>query len=291
MIDCQFKKKLITPFGNADLDIAFNLNKGQIMGLYGPSGAGKTTLMRCLAGLDAPDNGRIILNEVTCWDKMKSINLPPQQREIGFVFQDYGLFPNMTVRQNLEFAQGDKGESSSVDDIIEVMSLGELSAQYPRLLSGGQKQRVALARSIVQRPSILLLDEPLAAIGSALRMRLQDYILDFRKATGCTVIIASHSVQEMYKLCDHVLKLENGKICESGNPKDVFVNRAVSGKFQFVGTILEIVPGDVLFIASILVGRNLIQIVLDPAEANQYKIGEEVVVASKAFDPIIRKMK
>ena len=192
------------------------------MTLYGKSGAGKTSMLRILSGLLQPENGQIIVNGVTWLDSNMGINLPPQKRSIGFVFQDDALFPNMTVRENLEFALLKRQNSKIIDELIEMVELGDLQSRKPDAISGGQQQRVALARSLVQRPDILLLDEPLAALDIEMRLKLQPYILALHREYNLTTILVSHDIPEVIKMSDWVVHLEQGKIAQQGTPFEIF---------------------------------------------------------------------
>ena len=177
MIHIDLQKTLKSAHGEMNLDIKITIEKGEFVTLYGDSGAGKTSTFRMIAGLLKADSGKIRVNENTWFDASSRINLPPQKRKVGFVFQDYALFPNMTVRQNLEYALDKNQDRNIITQLIETVELGQLQNRKPETLSGGQKQRVALARALVQKPEILLLDEPMSALDSKMRLKLQDYIL------------------------------------------------------------------------------------------------------------------
>ena len=235
-------KRLHSADGEIDLDVDVALAEGEFVTLFGQSGAGKTTLLRMLAGLTVPDRGHIAVGGEVWFDSEQHIDLPPQRREIGLVFQDYALFPNMTVRQNLAFALADKKQGIRVDELIDMMQLGALQQRLPVTLSGGQKQRVALARALVRRPKLLLLDEPFSALDAETRIRLQDEILRLHRNFGLTTLIVSHDLGEVYKLSDRVLLIERGSISRNGLPAAVFNDRQVSGKFQFIGEVLAIEP-------------------------------------------------
>ena len=176
MIKIDIHKKLKAYDSEMNLRIKCKIKKGELVTLYGESGAGKTSTLRILAGLLKPDKGEITINEVSWIDTKNKIFLAPQKRNIGYVFQDYALFPNMSVLQNLEFASGKGQNKKVITELIEMMELGDLQNRKPQTLSGGQQQRVALARALVCKPNILLLDEPLAALDYKIRLKLQDYI-------------------------------------------------------------------------------------------------------------------
>lgn len=220
MIQIHLRKTLTSVSGNLFLDVNFALEKGEFVAFYGPSGSGKTSILRMIAGLLPPDSGRIRVDDQTWYDPSARVNLKTQQRNFGIVFQDYGLFPNMTVRENISFALKN-GHAGNVDEMIALMELGNLENKKPDTLSGGQRQRVALARAIIRRPSILLLDEPFAALDTALRLRMQEFILKTHRELELTTILVSHDLLEVARLADRVFLLENGVIAKSGSPRDV----------------------------------------------------------------------
>lgn len=221
MISIDIHKKLSGVDGNLDLHFNTTIREGDFVTIYGSSGAGKTSVIRMIAGLLTPDEGEIVVNEVQWFDKKRKINLKPQMRNVGMVFQDYSLFPNMTVRENLEFALH-KGESkTAVNDMLEIIELIQLADQKPSSLSGGQKQRVALARAIVRKPRLLLLDEPLSALDLEMQLKLQDYIMKVHEEFKFTTILISHDLPEVLKMSKRVIVLKHGKIENDGKPGDV----------------------------------------------------------------------
>lgn len=290
MIELDFEKTLNGASGELLLKVDQQITQGEFVTLYGKSGAGKTSLLRILAGLMQPDKGLIKVNGSTWLDSEKSFNLKPQKRKVGFVFQDYALFPNMTVQENLLFASDKGKDKAMIANLIEIVELAELQHRQPCTLSGGQKQRVALARALVQQPEILMLDEPLSALDHEMRIKLQQYILQVHREFNLTTILISHDVSEILKTSDTMLVIEHGKIIQSGTPSEVFSHKEVSGKFQFVGEIIKMEKQDVIFILSILIGNELVKVVADEREVKKYTIGERVIVASKAFNPIIKKL-
>jgi molybdate transport system ATP-binding protein len=251
---------------------------------------GKTTLLRCLAGLEQPEQGRIVVSGEPWLDTAKRINQPAQQRHVGYVFQDYALFPNMSIRGNLEFALRKGTSKKRVDELLELMELGELQHYKPEALSGGQKQRVALARALASEPRLLLLDEPLSALDQSIRSRLQDEILRLQRHFGITAIIVSHDVGEVYKLASRVMVMEAGRITQQGNPAEVFSAGKTSGKFRFSGEILAIEAMDVLFSLTVLVGNQIVRAVVMPDEAEKLQPGDRVMLVSKAFNPMVLKL-
>ena len=290
MIEIDIHKRLLSTTGDFNLKVSCTINKGELVSIFGSSGAGKTTILRLIAGLTQQDSGSISVNKTTWFDSTNKINLNPQKRKVGFVFQDYTLFPNMTVKENLEFALN-KGQSKDViNELIQTIELTDLQDRKPETLSGGQKQRVALARALVQKPSILLLDEPLSALDGEMRIKLQDYILKVHKKYSLTTFLVSHDISEVFKLSDHVIKLENGSILKQGTPEELFLDKKTTGKYKTIGTILSIQPSDVINIVSILSNNNIIQVIATNEEASNLSEGDKVMITSKAFNPIIQKI-
>jgi molybdate transport system ATP-binding protein len=238
MMSCHLRKRLQAASGEIELQLDLDLAPGTLLGLYGASGAGKTSTLRMLAGLMRPDAGQIVVNEKVWLDTDRGIDLSPRNRSVGFVFQDYALFPNMTVRQNLEFALPRGGDPRIVSRLIDAVELNRLSERRPGLLSGGQQQRVALARALVQQPHLLLLDEPLSALDAEMRQKLQQYLIQVHRDFGLTTILVSHDQNEVRRLADEVVVLEDSRIVRQGTPEEVF-----GGKGQSVwGQVRAIEP-------------------------------------------------
>ncbi|MDQ6762989.1 MAG: ATP-binding cassette domain-containing protein [Bacteroidota bacterium] len=290
MIQISLQKKLGAANGEMQLDVDLEIEQGALITLYGNSGAGKTSILRMIAGLMQPDKGSIIINE-KCWlDTANGTSLKPQQRKTGFVFQEYALFPNMTVKENLMYAL-EKGQNNAIiNELISIVELEDLQYRRPEELSGGQKQRVALARALVRKPEILMLDEPLSALDIKMRSVLQDYILKVHKEFNLTTILVSHDIGEVIKMSDKILVIEEGKITKQGTPMEVFSNKKLSGKFQFAGEILSIEKEDVVYIVTVLIGVNIVKVVAVESEIHSMKVGDKVMVASKAFNPLLQKI-
>jgi molybdate transport system ATP-binding protein len=244
-----------TAAGVVSLDVSIQIETGAITVLTGPSGAGKTTLLRLLAGLVKPQSGRIALDKDVWLDTEKSIFQSPQQRKIGLVFQDYALFPHLTVRQNLAFALEKGIDPARVDALLHEVELTQLADQKPHQLSGGQKQRVALARALVQSPRLLLLDEPLSALDRSMRHRLQGYLLNLHQRYQLTVVLVTHDLSEIFRLADQVIELDEGKITRQGTPEAVFAGSfATADGPTLYGEVLTcVVEGD----------RALVQALID----------------------------
>jgi len=290
MIKINIQKKLLAESGEMNLSLDLEITKGDFVTIYGESGAGKTSTLRMIAGLFNPDIGSITYNDNVWFDSAQKLNLSPQKRNVGFVFQDYALFPNMTVLENLKFAAKPKIDINFISKLLELTELTELKGRKPFSLSGGQKQRVALVRALVQRPNILLLDEPLSALNEEIRSRLQNYILKLHNEFKLTTILVSHDIPEIFKMSDKVFCIKDGKIFRTGKPEEVFVNDNISGKFKFTGTVLKITKSDVVFIVDILIGRDVVKIISVYENIKNIKVGDKVLVVSKAFNPIIMKL-
>jgi len=287
MIECRVEKMLQGADGLFNLCAELCVPTGEFSALFGKSGSGKTTILRMIAGLITPDEGRIVVDGEVWYDGARKINLPPQQRRIGFVFQDYALFPNMSVEANLLYALDSKKDRSRVDEILAITELTALKQEYPHRLSGGQKQRVALARALVREPKVLLLDEPLSALDASMRCKLQDELLRIQQHFKITTILVSHDLPEVYKLTKKVFELEHGQIIKEGTPQELFGGASISGKFKFVGEILSSEPSDIVFVLSVLVGQEIIKVVASKQESQSLAVGQRVILASKAFNPLI----
>jgi len=290
MIDMSIHKALHSNAGRMNLNVDLSLDMGTFTVIQGKSGAGKTSLLRLLAGLLPPDIGKISVNNTLWFDSDTKANLSIQKRKIGYVSQDYALFPNMTVWGNLQFAQEKNQDSSALNELIEVMELGDLKNIKPQLLSGGQQQRVALARALVQKPKLLLLDEPLSALDAETRRKLQSHILKVHQAFDLTTLMVTHDTAETIKMADHMLIMAHGRIIDQGKPTDLLSNQSVSGKFQFTGEIVAIQPEGVISIVSVLIGKDLVRVISELNESEGLSVGDKVLVASKAFNPILKKL-
>ena len=290
MIKINIKKNLNTADGVIILSVNKEIKKGDFLTLFGKSGSGKTTLLRIIAGLETPDSGEIIFDDEVWFDGSKKINLPPQKRGVWFVFQDYALFPNMSVRQNLEFALKNKNESKKVDEILEIMEITNLSSMMPHNLSGGQKQRVAVARSLMSNPKMLLLDEPLSALDHVMRAKLQDELLAVHKRFNITSILVSHDIGEVFKLSNRVFKISLGEITNDGTPTQVFANQNLSSKFKLTAEVLSIKKSDILYIIELLSHNEIIKVTATKKDIENIREGDSVLVSSKAFNPIFTKI-
>ncbi|MCG8344992.1 MAG: ATP-binding cassette domain-containing protein, partial [Chlorobiales bacterium] len=232
MVIASLKKKLEGADGAFMLETNVEIARGGITAVAGPSGSGKTTFLRMLSGLTSPDEGMLEVDGEVWFrgepGKKPGINLRPQERKAGVVFQGYALFPHMTVLGNLLYASRNR---EMAEKLLAMVGLHQLKHVRPSNLSGGQKQRVALARSLMQQPRILLLDEPLSALDENMKAILQDELLKINRDFGVTILIVTHDSSEMYKLCDRVLLFEKGQIVADKSPRKLFIERETTQKF------------------------------------------------------------
>lgn len=287
MIYINIKKHLDTAEGALEAHYELSITDGEFLTLFGSSGAGKTTLLRMIAGLEKPNSGVIDVDGEVWFDSERRINLPPQKRSIGFVFQDYALFPTMSVRENLLFAAENEKQRRTVDELIDLVELSQLSERLPATLSGGQKQRVALARALVRHPKILLLDEPLSALDPAMRTKLQDELSLIHSRLGVTTLLVSHDIAETVKLSDRLASVVSGRIERLCPPMEFFSPQTLSGKLQLIGEVLKIEEDFPAIIVTLLVGSSVVRTVLSSAEASELCVGGRAIISTKAFNPIL----
>ncbi len=291
VIRIEVEKMMHTANGPMNLSVSTSIQKGELVSLFGQSGTGKTTLLRILSGLIPPDKGLVRFGKTVWYDSEKKINIAPQNRNISFMFQDYALFPNMTVEQNIRFAQPQRNDGA-LKELLGIFGLNEFRKRKPNGLSGGQKQRVALARALARKPQLLLLDEPLSALDAEMRNTLQDEIAQAHHMSGVTTLLVSHDLNEVFRLADHVLCIENGTITRSGKPDEVFSDSSISGKVQITGQIARIDQQGIMNIVTVISGNNqIIRVIAFDNDLENLKIGDSVMVFSKAFNPIISKLK
>jgi len=282
MINIDITKKLHGSVGEMSLDINLAIESGDFIALSGKSGSGKSTFLRVLAGLE-PSKGLVEVDG-DIWQNNDGKFLKVQKREIGFVFQDYALFENMSVEENLLFVNQDK---ELANYLLNTTELYELRKRFPHSLSGGQKQRVALCRAFMNKPKLLLMDEPFSALDSTMRMKLQSELLSLHKEFNSTTIMVSHDPSEIYRLASRVIVLDNGQILKDGTPKDILLQTNGSQKFSFEGEVLDIVKVDVIYIAIIAIAQQIVEIVITSSEAKTIRVGSKVRVGTKAFSPTI----
>ncbi len=284
MIQIDIRKKLHGVEGEMYLDVDTKIESESFTALSGVSGSGKTTLLRILAGLEKAE-GSIKVNDEVWLDE--HICKPTQEREIGFVFQEYSLFPNMTVEENLFFVRKDK---KLAKELLETTQLSALAKRMPLSLSGGQQQRVNLCRAMMKRPKLLLMDEPLSALDTTMRVKLQNDILVLHQIFNTTTIMVSHDPSEIYHMAKRVIVLDSGKIVDDDDPKKVLLKSSGSAKFAFEGKLIDIIEVDVIYIAIVAVGQQLTEIVVSHEEIQNLTIGQKVSISTKAFSPLVKSL-
>jgi iron(III) transport system ATP-binding protein len=221
-----------------NLDVA----EGEICALLGPSGCGKTTMLRLLAGFEAPDSGCIVLDgEIIAGGRTY---LQPEKRRVGMVFQDYALFPHMTVAANVGYALGRRGDPRRVQEVLDLVGLGDLGGRHPHELSGGQQQRVALARALAGTPKLVLLDEPFSGLDAGLRARVRQEVRSIILRAGVTALFVTHDQEEALSLADRVAVMRDGRVEQIGTPEAVYGRPASRWVAEFLGEA-DVLPGTV----------------------------------------------
>jgi len=233
------------------LDVAWSAGDGVAV-LFGPSGAGKTLTLQCLAGLIRPDAGRIVVDDRVLFDSATGVDLPPQHRRVGYVFQGYALFPHLTVGQNVAFGLRDRPRAERLARAAEVMErlgLGGLEHRRPGELSGGQRQRVALGRALAIDPALLLLDEPLSALDAPLRRSLRDELRTILRGWGTAAVLVTHDFTEAYQLADRIVIYQGGRVIQSApraellwQPASEAVARIMGLRNVLHGTVVKAMP-------------------------------------------------
>lgn len=289
-IRIRFSKKLLGGAGEFQLKIDKSIDFGAFIALSGKSGAGKTSILRILSGLDCADEGYIRVGNDIWLDTQKKIFLPPQKRQIGFVFQNYALFPHLNVYENICFGLKHKNDKTFADELLTLMDLTCLKNTKISQLSGGQSQRIALARAIVRRPKVLLLDEPFSALDVSMRQKLQEELAQIHRHFSLTTILVSHNLSEIFYLASRNFVLQEGQITQDGTCDEIFIQKRLSAKIKLVGEIVRITDEGVLFVIEVLCGNEILKIVYDPKDGKNFQLGEQVVIASKAFNPTIYKL-
>lgn len=237
VLTVQLHKRFSNAGRDFTLDILFTIIPG-ITILFGPSGAGKTTLLDCVAGLTPPDSGKIAVSNRVFFDHVRRTNLPVQNRNVGYVFQDLALFPHLTVGENVEYGLAGVDRlkrQKKRDAILESFRIAHLHRRKPREISGGERQRVALARALVTDPCVLLLDEPMAALDAATKSKIIDDLRVWNAAHAIPIVYVTHNREEVFALGDRVLVLENGRIIADGTPHGVMAAPRQESLAQLIG--------------------------------------------------------
>ncbi|HBW39006.1 sulfate/molybdate ABC transporter ATP-binding protein [Desulfosporosinus sp. BICA1-9] len=231
------------------LQVDIKLSEGSSLALVGSSGCGKSMTLRMIAGLEQPDEGYVKVGNTVFYDSSERIFVPAYKRHVGFLFQNYALFPHLTVEQNIAFGLNHRHKrerQEKVDSILERLRLKGLEKRYPQYISGGQQQRVALARTLVTDPELLLLDEPFSALDSQVKKKMEKEVIDVRNAFSGTLILVTHSLEEAFRLCSNIAVMDNGKIIQLGTKDEIIrqpanrtVARLTGTENIFDGTVIE----------------------------------------------------
>ncbi|MBF0539920.1 MAG: ATP-binding cassette domain-containing protein [Nitrospirae bacterium] len=233
----EFEVSLRKKINDFTLDIKWQLDNVMAV-LFGLSGAGKSMTLQLIAGLMKPDNGQIMLNKTVYFDSLTGINLPPQKRHLGYVFQTLALFPHMTVLQNIVYGAPNlqkKEKMNIANEMMDKFKLNGLKDRYPDQISGGQKQRVAFARALIRQPQALMLDEPFSALDRPLRLEMRRFLIDVRDKFNIPILFVTHDFEEAASISEKIIVYEHGKIAQIGSPIDVKNNPAN----QYVSELLS----------------------------------------------------
>ena len=286
MISLAYQKKFSTKDSPFTLDVALQVGRGEVVALYGPSGSGKTTIFRLMTGLLPPDNGFLSIDDRYLYHAARKINKPPQQRRIGYVFQDYALFPSKTVWDNIRFALSNRRDVARVQELVELMELQGLERHKPAQLSGGQQQRVALARALAQQPEVLLLDEPLAALDPPTRRRLQNYLQVIQKRYALTILLISHDLDEIMELADRVYTINQGRIVDSGPPARLAKDPLAAEKLLVEGTITALQRNGPFFCAAVSASDQVFTVPIAASDYSALQVGANIVLTTSILqDP------
>ena len=200
--------------------LSLSISKGEIVSIVGSSGSGKTTLLRILSGLEIPESGSINLDDAVV--NSSDIFIPPEKRNCSLVFQDYALFPNMTMLENIYFGEGSENNKKIVSELIQVTNIEKIINKYPHECSGGEQQRVALVRSMATQPNVILMDEPLSNLDFHLKSKISLMISEIIKRYSTTAIIVTHDIMDAMKISDRIIVIDNGIILQDGSPKEIY---------------------------------------------------------------------
>ncbi|HSU61269.1 MAG TPA: ATP-binding cassette domain-containing protein [Bryobacteraceae bacterium] len=251
-VDARLIKRLpaVADATSFELNVHLRAEAG-ITAIFGPSGAGKTLILNCLGGFARPDEGRILVNDHLFFDAAAHVHLPPRERRCGYIFQDHALFPHMTIRENLRFAAASRAPANGrlnrrrrINDLLEAFELTDLAARKPMQLSGGQKQRAALARTLVNEPRLLLLDEPARGLDPRLREGFYDVLRRTRDQLLIPILLVTHDLEECFELADSICLIENGRFTQTG-PRDVVFKRPASTDIARALGIYNILPAEI----------------------------------------------
>lgn len=275
MIEFDFSKTLKGINQDFNLEVKGQIHSGEKISFFGPSGAGKSTILRIFAGLIRPDFGKIIVDG-EIWNDPKKF-LPPQKRNIGFVFQDYALFPHLNVRENIGF--GKNVSKTYVDELLEIMELHSIAKHRMSQLSGGEAQRVAIARALAQKPKLILLDEPLSALDFRIKDKIIKEIQSLQSHFGFSMILVSHHLAEIYRLSDRIFELKQGEIVCIKSPKQDFAEEKIALNAEVVGLTINANQAHI----EVLLYQEIYKLSCNLEQLNGIKLGDQIQIFLKPF--------
>lgn len=287
-ISLRVEKRLRSADGPMVVAVELQVEPDERVAIFGPSGSGKSSVLRMLAGLMTPDEGRIEVDGEVWFDSAAGIDLPPHRRRPGLVFQDYALFPHRTALLNiLDGVPAGIGRSKTARQFLERFELSGVADHLPSRLSGGQSQRVALARTLASSPRTLLLDEPLSALDASMRGRMLEEIARHLEAAHRPTILVSHDMGEVWRLAHKVLRLDAGNVIASGTPDSVFAGGHATPRLRIPATILSLAASEGFVVVTASAGGEIVRAVVSVAEARAMKPGMAVLLAAKAFETMV----
>ena len=242
MIEIDVEKRV----GNFTLEAQFEAPSSGVTALFGRSGSGKTTLIDMIAGLISPTRGRIVVDQQVMFDSEQHVDLPPEKRQLGYVFQEDRLFPHMSVASNLRYGHSDANNDPDFNRIVELLGIGPLLDRRPGSLSGGEKQRVSIGRALLANPRLLLMDEPLASLDSARRNEILPFIEEFSCELNIPIIYVSHAMDEIIRLADTIVLISDGRVATVGSMEEVTSRldlRPMTGRYEAGSVIRAVVAG------------------------------------------------
>lgn len=264
MVKIDIEKKLNMAEGWQSLAVNLNLKPQEFMTIFGKSGAGKTTLLRMIAGLSSPDKGLIQTTDQIWFCSSQKRHVPVQKRNIGFVFQNLALFPNMTILENLQYAAGKNLDKPYLKKLLQITELTNMSHRKPQFLSGGQQQRVALIRALARKPNLLLLDEPFSSLDIPMRRQLRKELLDFHHEFQLTTILVSHDIAEIGRVTNRLIEIKNGRQVEHEKIQ-VLNSKMLKGKIK---KVTETKFG---FVVEVLIEKEILRLPIAKITASQLK--------------------
>lgn len=280
MIQIDIHKKLSMEEKQPILVVKTEISSGDFVVVFGKSGAGKTSLLRAIAGLSIPEKGRIQFGEQIWLDTENKVNIPTQKRALGFVFQDLALFPNMTIKESLLFAAGKNKDDDYLNRLLRITGLESLSHRKPNALSGGQQQRAAIIRALARKPQLLLLDEPFSSLDLAMHNRLRNELKQLHKEFNLTTILVSHNVEDRYALANRIWEIEEGKIIKSEQLKE-YSGENYPEEIGNEGKVLKTDKNGNGYIIEIQTGNTILRLPINTNDIAKLRPGTKVLVRSE----------